>query len=131
MAHREDIEERKLHDRAINDIAQNGVLFPSYGEVITNLGSEKNRDVGGLYPDIIFIDRRTGLEFMIGEVETESSVNEDEAINQWLRYAKLNIHFYLFVPDTCMAEAFDLVKRYNIKADIHMYHYRFGFLQLV
>ncbi len=126
-----DLEEQNEHDIAVRDIANNTMMYPEWGEVIINPGQEKNRDIRGQYPDIIFVDPNTGTELMIGEVETESSVNEYEAEHQWQDYANLNTPFSLFVPDSCLQEASELIKRYNIKATIHLYNYRFGTLQLV
>ena len=119
----EEISEQNVHDRAIKDIASNPELYPSWGQVITNPGSEKNKAIKGQYPDIIFLVPRTGMELNIGEVETESSVNENVAINKWREYGKLYIPFNLFVPDSCLEEATDLVKEHNVKASIHAYRY--------
>lgn len=70
---------------------------------MTNPSSAKNQSVNGQYPDIVVlwlyvIDNVKE----IGEVETNDSVNETEALSQWPEYGKLGVLFDLFVPsETC------------------------------
>jgi len=41
---------------------------------------------------------------MIGEVETPSTVSEDEGA-QWKEYSILSSSFYLYIPEDCISQA--------------------------
>ena len=62
----------------------------------SNPGTKKNRDIDGLYPDILAIER-DGLKF-IEEIETENTVTEDECESQWKPYSESAYTFKLVVP---------------------------------
>ncbi|MCX8014463.1 MAG: hypothetical protein N2748_00445, partial [candidate division WOR-3 bacterium] len=50
-----------------------------------------------LYPDIVIINTALNKVVMIGEVETTSSINENET-EQWRQFANLQTIFYIFYP---------------------------------
>ena len=86
-------------------------------KVETNPDGETNRSAGQVrkgeriedqYPDIVAISAKTHRPGIIGEIETEQSINENEA-EQWSDYAILGINFYLYVPATKKDEAFQIL----------------------
>ncbi|MEO0072815.1 MAG: hypothetical protein ABIK10_05225 [candidate division WOR-3 bacterium] len=49
------------------------------------------------YPDIVIVNTEIDKVVMIGEVETESTINEQE-LKQWQKFSELSSVFYLFYP---------------------------------
>ena len=86
-------------------------------DIYTNPGQEKNVGIGDNYPDIIMtVKDQLNVKFIL-EVETEESVTQDEAINQWKRYAEeINATFYIVVPNNSLIKAQELCKRNDINA---------------
>jgi hypothetical protein len=73
------------------------------------------------YPDIVAVKDKTVVA--IGEVETEESVNEEEA-RQWISYAAFKINFYLYVPKSKVSDAVNLIKSKKIGvAGLRSYEY--------
>ena len=103
--------EQAVHDRAIELIARQRYSFT---DKITyrNPGERRTMSAGRVggkdqYPDIVVVSRlRKAL--LICEVETESSVTEEEA-DQWQDYASLGVPFYLYVPSSKVVEAESLI----------------------
>ena len=120
------------HDKALKDIATSPRYLKKWGKVVTNPGSAKIQSVNGQYPDIVVlwlyvIDNVKE----IGEVETNDSVNETEALSQWLEYGKLGVPFDLFVPPETYTNARELVKKYDIRLrEIVPYSYEDGRIKL-
>ncbi len=126
-------EAQASHDKAVKDIATSPRYLAKWGKVVTNPSSVKNQSVNGQYPDIVLlwlyvIDNVKE----IGEVETNGSVNETEALSQWLEYGKLGVPFDLFVPSETYTNAQELVKKYEIKlSEIVPYSYEGGRIKFV
>lgn len=104
-----------LHDRVISELPS--VLNQIDYDIYTNPGQEKNVGIGDNYPDIIMtVKDQLNVKFIL-EVETEESVTQDEAINQWKRYAEeINATFYIVVPNNSLIKAQELCKRNDINA---------------
>ncbi|MCS7258027.1 MAG: hypothetical protein NZ601_01440 [candidate division WOR-3 bacterium] len=49
------------------------------------------------YPDIVIINTEIDKVVMIGEVETESTINDKE-LKQWQKFSELCSVFYIFYP---------------------------------
>src|SRR5712691_2596873 len=100
-----------LHDSILNLAAS---LISDY-EVHKNPDGEKNRwieDPGQkYYPDIMLVPRGQKNSTIIIEVETDESVNDDHADEQWKFYARLNRAFYLLVPGNSLEEAKRICQR--------------------
>ncbi|MCX6551693.1 MAG: hypothetical protein NTY02_11945 [Acidobacteria bacterium] len=103
------VREQLEHDRIIR------LLQPRYRRRFTvgmNPGSELSAPVAvgadALYPDLVLTSTSRGRKIAgIVEVETGESVNNLEAIAQWVPYGRLPIEFSLYVPAT----AVDISKR--------------------
>jgi len=99
-------EKTTLHDRIIQIVASaNNETF----EVHTNPSSNKNWFISEgeekYFPDVILLPKGASRSTIIIEVETDESVNEEHAGDQWEPYARLGRKFYLLVPSGCLSNA--------------------------
>lgn len=111
-----------LHDKIVNLIASfNTEKF----DVHTNPGSEKNwliRDGSDEYfPDVILRPKGATQSTIIIEVETDESVSEEHAGEQWIPYSNLGRKFYLLVPSVSLDRAKRICARLNIPAHFGEY----------
>jgi hypothetical protein len=111
-----------LHDKIVELVASaNSDKF----EVRSNPGGEKNwviRDGGAeYYPDVVLIPKGSSQSTVIVEVETDESVNEDHALEQWVPYSKLGRKFYLLIPSSSLDEAKAICRRHRIAAHFGQY----------
>jgi len=89
--------------------------------VYSNLGQEKNQLViidGQLHHPDVFSYDGTKIQ-KVYEIETEATIKEQRAEEQWKFYSFGNARFYLVVPDEYVAAAKEIIDRLRIKvADI-------------
>ena len=85
----------------------------------TNPRSIKNTEVNGLFPDVV-AEKRDG-SVVIEEIETESTVTEDECKNQWKPYSKLGYKFNIIVPPNKAVLAQRLIRRYELDITLQTY----------
>ncbi len=97
-------------------------------QVAINQGPEQNEAVGtgpsAVYPDLIFTSNERGhrLEAIV-EVETAESVNNLEAMAEWLPFSRLHTKFFLYVPTGSVEVARRLCADHNIPvSEIWTYH---------
>ena len=83
------IPNQRIHDNVIDRVVS--ALNPANYRALTNKGVQKNWRVGTEYPDVIVTSPSNGTVVFIIEVETQESVNEDEAKNQWLTTPVINV----------------------------------------
>lgn len=115
-------EKTTLHDRIIQIVAAaNTQKF----EVHTNPSSEKNWFINDgsekYFPDVILRPKGSSQSTIIVEVETDESVNEEHAVDQWKPYAKLGRKFYLLVPTASLGSAKTICNRKGISAHFGEY----------
>ncbi|HEY83300.1 MAG TPA: hypothetical protein G4O01_08470 [Dehalococcoidia bacterium] len=114
MALRGDKEQAE-HDRVVMESAS---TFKKEGmEAYVNPGTEKNYSAKGLYPDVIV--KKPDGSIIIEEIETESSVTQDECDTQWKPYLGLGYKFNLIVP----ASRVDVARRFIRGLDINLQTY--------
>lgn len=99
-------EELVIHDKLINCLKQSVYRYPNekypYLKTYTN-HPERRKGVYSInngeyhYPDIVVVDLRNEKVIMIAEVETVSTLNEQEA-EEWKNFSNLSLHFALFYP---------------------------------
>jgi hypothetical protein len=111
-----------LHDRIIQIVASaNTETF----EVRTNPSSEKNWFISEgsekYFPDVILLPKGSSRSTIIIEVETDESVNEEHAGEQWEPYARLGRKFYLLVPSSSLTNAKTICDRQGIPAHFGEY----------
>lgn len=119
MASRQRVEQG-LHDQAVKDIARVRFTGDNWirSEVYTNPNGEKNMGVPAgprtIYPDLVITKKGTKTLTHVVEVETASSVTEDEATAQWRGYSALGVPFFLYVPVEWGATAKQIATRLKI-----------------
>lgn len=98
------VREQLEHDRLIRHLQQK---YKRKFEVAVNIGDEQGTAVkiGALllYPDLVLISSRK-LAGVI-EVETGESVNNLEAMAQWVHFSRSRVPFHLYVPVTAYESA--------------------------
>jgi hypothetical protein len=120
------VREQLEHDRVIR-LLQN--KFRRRFDVGINPGSEQNSPVGAgvsaVYPDVVLVSQDRGRKIMaVIEVETVESVNNLEALAEWIPFGRLKSPFHLYVPAAMVDVARRLCSDSQIPvAEIHTYHW--------
>jgi hypothetical protein len=120
------VREQLEHDRVIR-LLQN--KFRRRFDVGINPGAEQNSPIGSglsaIYPDVVLISQDRGRKVMaVIEVETVESVNNLEALAEWVPYGRLKFPFHLYVPAAMVDVAKRLCTDSHIPvAEIHTYHW--------
>jgi hypothetical protein len=120
------VREQLEHDRVIRLLQ---AKFRRRFDVGINPGSEQNSAIasGGstLYPDVVLLSQDRGRKVMaVIEVETVESVNNLEALAEWVPLGRLKSAFHLYVPAQMLDVARRLCTDSNIPvAEIHTYHW--------
>lgn len=120
------VREQLEHDRIIRLLQ---TKFRRRFDVGINPGAEQNIPVGAgvaaVYPDVVLISQDRGRKIMaLIEVETVESVNNLEALAQWVPYGRLKTPFHLYVPAAMVDVAKRLCTDSNIPvAEIYTYHW--------
>ena len=101
------VREQLEHDRVIRLLQ---AKYKRKFDVAINPGNEQSAPVGAgpspWYPDLVLQERGRKLVGVV-EVETAESVNNLEAMSQWVAFGKLRAQFHLYVP----ASAIDSTRR--------------------
>jgi hypothetical protein len=119
------VREQLEHDRVIRLLQ---TKFRRRFDVGINPGSEQNSPVGSglsaLYPDVVLASPDRGRKVMaIIEVETVESVNNLEALAEWVPFGRLKSAFHLYVPTAMVDVAKRLCTDSQVPvAEIHTYH---------
>ena len=117
------VREQLEHDRVIRLLQ---AKYKRKFDVAINPGNEQTAPVGSgttpWYPDLVLQERGRKLVGVV-EVETAESVNNLEAMSQWVAFGKLRAQFHLYVP----ASAIDTTRRLCVDlgisvAEIWAYH---------
>ena len=111
------VREQFEHDRVIRALELS--LSERYG-VEVNIGDERRVPVkagaGQAYPDLILTPQDpTKKSQAIVEVETAESVNNLEAMYQWVLFNKARAQFHLYVPVACVDAARRLCSQHSIQ----------------
>ena len=120
------VREQLEHDRVIRLLQ---AKFRRRFEVGINPGAEQNSAVGAggqaLYPDVVLLSQDRGRKVMaVIEVETVESVNNLEALAEWVPFGRLKSAFHLYVPAQMLDVARRLCTDSHIPvAEIHTYHW--------
>ena len=120
------VREQLEHDRIIRLLQ---ARFRRRFDVGINPGAEQNSPVGSgataVYPDVVLAspDRGRRVQTII-EVETVESVNNLEALAEWVPFGRLRSAFHLYVPAAMIDVAKRLCADANVPvAEIHTYHW--------
>jgi len=113
-------EKQEIHDIVVSKVKSWLETNNKGCEVITNPSQEKNQHVirgeDKVYPDVVYRPKSGELITRLYEVETEESVNEDEA-KQWKLYNSGKSSFYLVIPKNKLVNAKKLVSDANFTID--------------
>ncbi len=101
------VREQLEHDRVIRLLQ---AKYKRKFEVAINPGNEQTVPVGaGLspwYPDLVLQSQERSRKLLgVIEVETTESVNNLEAMSQWVAFSRLRVPFHLYVPAGCVDSA--------------------------
>ena len=114
--------EQSEHDLVVGQSAD---TYRSTGRTAySNPGTKKNRDIDGLYPDILATER-DGLK-VIEEIETGNTVTEDECESQWKPYSELAYLFKLIVPLSKMGLAQKHIRHSQLSVVLQGYEIRYS-----
>jgi len=120
------VREQLEHDRVIRLLQ---TKFRRRFDVGINPGAEQNSAIGSglaaVYPDVVLVSQDRGRKVMaIIEVETVESVNNLEALAEWVPFGRLKSPFHLYVPAAMVDVAKRLCTDSHIPvAEIHTYHW--------
>ena len=109
-----------LHDEVIRQII--GHLNQRDFDVYTNPGQQKNAGIGDNYPDIVMTAKNERTVKFILEVEVADSVTENQASQQWKKYAsEIRASFYIVVPNGYVTRAKQYCVKYGVNARFASY----------
>ena len=117
------VREQLEHDRVIRLLQ---AKYKRKFDVAINPGNEQTAPVGNgpspWYPDLVLQERGRKLVGVV-EVETTESVNNLEAMSQWVAFGKLRAQFHLYVPASTIDSTRKLCLDLGIPvAEIWAYH---------
>jgi len=124
------VEDQRDHDTTLWQIERR-FKIPIW-TLVSNPGDAQNQGLDipaergkvTLYPDFVYLEKRTGKLAAVGEVETESSVTAEEAHDQWQLFARAAPRFFLYVPREKEEEALKLCRQFYIRTqDVMIYYY--------
>jgi hypothetical protein len=99
------VREQLEHDRLIRHLLTQYKKF----EITANVGDEQVSPVkigtNTFYPDLVWTDGKRVIG--IAEVETGESVNNLEAMAQWVHFSRARVPFHLYVP----VQGYDAARR--------------------
>lgn len=118
------VREQLEHDRVIRELQSR---WRRKYTVAINQGAEQAASVtvgdNILYPDLVLTAAGARRPEIIVEVETGESVNNLEAMAEWLRLAQVKAQFHLYVPVGSVSAARRLCDEHHIPvAEICTYH---------
>jgi hypothetical protein len=119
------VREQLEHDRVIRLLQ---AKYKRKFEVGMNPGTEQSAPVGAgtsaVYPDLVLQSPERSRKLLgVVEVETGESVNNLEAMSQWVSFGRLRAPFHLYVPSTMIDVARRLCQDLQIPvAEIWTYH---------
>lgn len=120
------VREQLEHDRVIRLLQ---TKFRRRFDVGINPGAEQNSPIGAglsaMFPDVVLLSQDRGRKVMaVIEVETVESVNNLEALAEWVPFGRLKSPFHLYVPAAMVDVAKRLCTDSQIPvAEIHTYHW--------
>jgi hypothetical protein len=119
------VREQLEHDRVIRLLQ---AKYKRKFEVAVNPGNEQTAPVGSpaspWYPDLVLQSGERSKKLLgVVEVETGESLNNLEAMSQWVAFAKLRVPFHLYVPAAGVDTARRLCSDLQIEAaEMWAYH---------
>ncbi|PKN62609.1 MAG: hypothetical protein CVU57_23460 [Deltaproteobacteria bacterium HGW-Deltaproteobacteria-15] len=92
-----------------------GEIYRDHGKhAWVNPNGEKNKSWSGRYIDVIAVQNTSADKAWVIEIETDDSVADSEAKDQWKDYADAYSRWYLAVPLTSEDQARRLLSKHDI-----------------
>jgi hypothetical protein len=119
------VREQLEHDRVIRLLQ---AKYKRKFEVAINPGNEQTASVGPphapWYPDLVLQSNERSRKLLgVVEVETAESLNNLEAMSQWVTFSKLRVPFHLYVPASGVDSARRLCTDLQVQAaEMWAYH---------
>jgi len=119
------VREQLEHDRIIRLLQ---TKFRRRFDVGINPGTEQNTAVGtgptAMFPDLVLTTQDRGRKIAaVIEVETVESVNNLEALAEWVTFGRLKPSLHLYIPTSMIEVAKRLCTDHHVPvAEIHSYH---------
>ena len=119
------IREQLEHDRVIRLLQ---AKYKRKFNVGMNVGSDQVVPVGkgasAVFPDLVLQASDQGEKLLsVIEVETTESINNLEAMSQWVRFSRLRVPFLLYVPTNGLDSARRLCAEHRVRiGEIWTYH---------
>lgn len=114
-------EEIEPHDKTVGLIAKRRFSFPNdehpNWRTYTNHPEQTKgirKDSDAVYADIVVVDTNQNVAVMIGEVETSSTITDDEAKSEWKDYSSVCRTFFLYVPNDLVDKTKELLDKHKI-----------------
>lgn len=117
MANREN---QDFHDFVITEAVK--ALNQNDYDIYINPNQQKNAGINDNYPDIVMTEKGGKTVKFIIEVETDDSINLNEAETQWKKYAnEIKATFYLLVPESSAFKAKELCHKVGVNVRFATY----------
>jgi len=101
------------HDNAV--LAVKKIYEEHDKKVWINPGYEKNKTWNNQYIDVIATENENSNKAWVIEIETEDSITNSEAEDQWKNYDKaFTTIWYLAIPENLESEAKELLENHKI-----------------
>jgi hypothetical protein len=118
------VREQLEHDRVIRELQ---ARWRRKYTVLVNQGAEQSAPLplgeSVVYPDLILTPAGARRPEIVVEVETAESVNNLEAMAEWVRLSQVKAEFHLYVPAGSVEAALRLCRAHNVPfAEICSYH---------
>ena len=119
------VREQLEHDRVIRLLQ---AKYKRKFDVGMNPGTEQSAPIGvgtaAVYPDLVLLSPERSRKLLgVVEVETGESVNNLEAMSQWVSFGRLRAAFHLYVPSSMIDVARRLCQDLQVPvAEIWTYH---------
>lgn len=108
------------HDTVIRKFAdQISKNNPDQYDVYMNLPGEKKLTIAGLIPDILLVDPETSEPLIGIEVETVTTLNEEQVLTRWKPLSGALPRFQVVIPKGTLNRVKRYCKSRNIKAAFH------------
>src|SRR5262249_6887394 len=125
-----DEKDQQRHDILLDMVARK-IKIPVW-DLKTNPGAEQNAGVAYptaegqamAYPDWVAYERFTKKLAAVGEVETEDSVTDAEAAEEWSLFINLAPKFFLYLPKEREEEGKRVLRKHRLRPE-GLFLYRF------
>ncbi|MCB0476727.1 MAG: hypothetical protein KDC84_01090 [Crocinitomicaceae bacterium] len=106
------------HDKAIYAIKSQIEKHDRSFDVCINVGSDKSCEYNGHYPDVVLTVKSENFVGIVMEVEDETTIDSESALNIWKSYNTDSMTLYIVVPAKEVTKMQDILQENQIDAFI-------------